>query len=234
MKALALVTVLLCAGLCLGCGGDDGGDNGAEGGSGGTSGQSPVECNGPGSRFVTGVVEFEFGPGQDHGQDTFPAPVLGPPSGGGCCKGSLEVTSLGDGGFVVLEFAGNAIVDGPGADFIVFENAFLTDASDPSSVFEELAQVSVSQDGTTWHEYPCTATAFPFDGCAGWHPVAADPATNDIDPLDPAVAGGDAFDLADLGLDWARYVRIDDRNVPADDEATFDLDAVGIVNAACP
>jgi hypothetical protein len=52
-----------------------------------------------------------------------------------------------------------------------------------------------------------------------------------IDPLDPTVAGGDPFDLADIGAPLARFVRITDRpDVPG----SFDLDAVGIVNAACP
>ena len=145
--------------------------------------------------------------------------------------GSLEVTSLGDGGYVVLEFANNVIVDGPGADFIVFENPFLVDEQDPSSVFAEIAKVSVSSDGQDWTEYPCTAPAYPFDGCAGWHPVLAD---SEATAFDPATAGGDAFDLAEVGLSFARYVRIDDRTVPDDLGATFDLDAVAIVNAGCP
>lgn len=67
--------------------------------------------------------------------------------------------------------------------------------------------------------------------CAGWHPVYANPGANSIDPLDPSVAGGDPFDLADVGLSMARFVRISDR---ADLPTVFDLDAVGIVNAACP
>ena len=67
---------------------------------------------GPGERFVTSVTEYQFGSGQDFGQDAFPEPVLGPPRGGGSSKGSLDVTSIGEGGFVTLEFAGNVIVDG--------------------------------------------------------------------------------------------------------------------------
>ena len=50
--------------------------------------------------------------------------VLGPPVGGGALAGSLDVVSLGFSGEIVLCFEPNAIVDGPGADFIVFENAF--------------------------------------------------------------------------------------------------------------
>ena len=124
--------------------------------------------------------------------------------------------SLGDGGSVTLGFGASAIVDGPGPDFIVFENAFQV-SGDPGSVFAELATVEVSDDGQTWFTFPCTASAPPYGSCAGWHPVYANPDENAIDPLDPAVAGGDAFDLADAGLGIARFVRI--RDVGTDDAA---------------
>jgi hypothetical protein len=63
---------------------------------------------------------------------------------------------------------------------------------------------------------------------------------NGIDPTDPAVAGGDAFDLADLGVASARYVRLDDRTEeftgsgsPCNgDKAGFDLDAIAVVNGS--
>jgi len=224
MKAsVALIALSL---LGSSCGGDAAGNGAGRG--------SDEGCPGPAARFATAVISHEFGPGQDHGQAAFPAPVLGPPSGEGCCRGSLQVTSLGDGGFAVLEFGNTRILDGPGPDFIVFENAFLVDELDPASVFAELGVVSVSQDGASWASYTCEATAHPYDGCAGWHPVLANPETNQIDPLDPLLAGGDPFDLADVGLEWARYVRIEDRTEPDDDSATFDLDAVGIVHAGCP
>ncbi len=57
---------------------------------------------------------------------------------------------------------------------------------------------------------------------------------NEVDATDPAVAGGDAFDLADLGVTQARYVRITDRVDLTGTNGTFDLDAVAIVNADCP
>ena len=109
----------------------------------------PVVCGGPGARFVTGVVDHFFGPGQNLGQLTFPEPILGPPLGGGCCQGSLDTVSVGNGGWIIVEFEGNAIVDGPGADFIVFENAFYP-GGDDSMPFAELATVEVSNDGRTW------------------------------------------------------------------------------------
>jgi hypothetical protein len=64
--------------------------------------------------------------------------------------------------------------------------------------------------------------------------VLANPDQNDIDPLDPEAAGGDAFDLAELGLEFVRYVRLEDMPDDAPDIRTFDLDAVAIVNAGCP
>ena len=44
----------------------------------------------------------------------------------------------------------------------------------------------------------------------------------------------DAFDLADVGLVEARWVRITDRVDLQGMNGVFDLDAVGLVNAACP
>ncbi len=191
-------------------------------------------CSGDAQLFATGVVDYEFGPGQANGQDDFPGSVLGPPEGAGCCQGALEgVVSLGNGGWVVLEFGDNAIVDGPGADFIVFENAFYV-GGDEHNVFSELASVAVSEDGEHWTEFPCTASEPPYGSCAGWHPTLANFRTNDIDPRDPNVAGGDAYDLGDVCIPRARFVRITDR-VDLDDalDGVFDLDAVAIVNAAC-
>ncbi|WP_433929178.1 hypothetical protein AB3662_36685 [Sorangium cellulosum] len=200
------------------------------GGHGGAAGEGAASCAGPGARFATRVVSACLGAGQGFGEDRFPDIVLGPPRGGGCCGGSLDVLSLGDGGSIVVAFEGNAIVDGPGADFLVFENAFER-GGDAANVFAELATVEVSEDGVAWSAFPCAADRYPYDGCAGWHPVHASPGENDVDPLDPSSAGGDPFDLADVGVPLARYVRITDRAGTPD---VFDLDAVGIVHALCP
>ena len=137
-----------------------------------------------------------------------------------------------------MAFGPNAIVNGAGADFIVFENAFDI-AGNPSNVDADVGEVSVSDDGNTWTTFPCTATAPPYGACAGWHPVHSNPA-NCISPLDPATAGGDAYDLADIGVSHAKYVRIVDKgnqacsSDPSQELTTngFDLDAVSIVNAA--
>ncbi|AKV00510.1 Cell surface protein [Labilithrix luteola] len=178
---------------------------------------------GPGARFATSVVDWHFGTGQDFNQKTgFPEAIFGPPD----ANNPFSVVSLGNGGWVIVAFEGNAIVDGPGVDFTVFEN--------PLPNFKELATVAVSDDGVTWHEFPCTAIKGPDYGyCAGVGIVYSS-RTNGIDPLDPAVSGGDHYDLADLGITRARYVRITDRVDLDGVDGVFDLDAVAIVNAECP
>jgi hypothetical protein len=178
-------------------------------------------------------VSFEPGEGAGFGQDKLPGVVLGPPSGNGTASGSLDVLSLGKGGSIVLGFEPFGIVDGAGADFVVFENAFWP-GGDASAVFAEPGEVSVSDDGAAWLTFPCDAAGDGeghFAGCAGVTPTEQyDPST--VVPLEPALTGGDAFDLAEVGLGRARFVKIRDRsNAGAAPSAGFDLDAAGIVAA---
>ncbi len=259
MKPKTTMLASLLCGFALSCGSDPSGAPGAggagpDGGAAGNAGAGgvdaaipqdggvpdaaeaydpgPIVCNSSSAHFVSHSTSHAFGPGQSVGQLDFPKAILGPPKGGGCCAGGLDVTSLGNGGSVVLAFAHNAIVDGPGADFVVFENAFYI-GGDESKSFAELASVAVSEDGVSWHEYPCAASEPPYDECAGVAPVYANADNNGIDPLG-AGAGGDVYDLATLGLQRARYVRITDRVDLVGSNGVFDLDAVGILNAECP
>ncbi len=183
------------------------------------------------SGFATEVVDHAFGEGQDFGQDAFPELVLGGPQGGGESQGSLDVVSLGDGGWLTLGFSPRVIVDGPGADFIVFENPFYA-GGDPLAPVAELGVVAVSVDGEEWREFPCEPGAMPpYPECAGYTPVIADVTDPEsVSPFDPDRAGGEAFDLADLGIEEARFVRITDIE---GDDFVFDLDAVSIVNGRC-
>jgi hypothetical protein len=192
----------------------------------GAGGSAPRECDG----FGLEVVAVDYGPGAGFGQSSMPDIVLGAPEGAGEMMGSLDVVTLGNGGSITLAFGGT-IDDGPGPDFIVFENAFYA-GGDPEAAFAEIASVEVSEDGQTWAAYPCTATEAPFDGCSGWHPTYAgsDP---EIDPHDPESAGGEAFDLSDLGLPSARFVRITDRADLDGFTGLFDLDAVALVHWTC-
>ena len=101
----------------------------------------------------------------------------------------------------------------------------------PEDPFAELAVVGVSEDGIIFTEFTCEETEYPFTGCAGWNVVEAIEESG-IDPFDPAVAGGDQFDLADIGVEQARYIRIRDINDESmgTDSFGFDLDAISVVN----
>jgi len=172
------------------------------------------------------------------GADKLPGIVLGPPVGGGDLQGSLDVLSLGDGGSITLAFRDNIICDGPGVDFTVFENPFHIGSVD-GPIFIEVGIVAVSQDGVNFVTFPYNPVTFA--GLAGLTPVYSNP-DNGIDPTDPTVSGGDHFDLADVGLTWAAYVRITDpgdaipdsgSHVPPGNSGGFDLDAIAAVHS-CP
>lgn len=161
-----------------------------------------------------------------YNSEKMPNIALGPPSGGGFSAGSFDVVSLGAavagsgsapyGGEIVLEFADNVIIDGPGVDFTVFENAFFI-GGDPQVRFMEPGVVSVSQDGVSWRRFPFDFSPRYDDagqlnlfnpacysrGFAGINPVFPN-----ADPTNPAESGGDSFDLATVGLPWARFVKI--------------------------
>jgi hypothetical protein len=208
-RAVALVAVGSAA---LGCGGD-----------------SQLA---PGGSFAIGVVDYSPGPGGGFGADRLPDVVLGAPRGAGLRAGSTDTLSLGTGGSVTLEL-GVVAVDGPGADLLVFENAFRVSGS-ATDLWVEPAQVEVSADGATWTAFPCDALTAPYVGCAGLAPVLANADTNTLDPLDPLAAGGDAFDLATIGVPRARFVRLTDGGHGRMDGAGtdgFDLDALAVVHA---
>ncbi|WP_235880185.1 cell surface protein [Polyangium aurulentum] len=227
MRRAGLVAIVL--GISgLGCGAED------------PAVQPPAEtglgcdASAPPTRTISCVASFEPGKGAGFGEEYFPEIVYGEPLGQGTTGGSTDVLSLGRGGSIVVGFGGNAIVDGAGPDFVVFENAFYA-SGDPASVFAELAEVSVSADGEAWETFPCAKGDKPPLGCAGYTPVNAN-RDLDISPFDVAEAGGEAFDLAEVGLAEARFVRIRDLELGPGAEPTggFDLDAVAIVNAKVP
>ena len=160
-------------------------------------------------------------------------------------KANNQVVSLGDGGSAVLTFQ-KPIIDGPGWDFVVFENA-LNDG------FLELAFVEVSADGINYTRFPA-------------HSLTQDSAQTDpFGDTDPTMinnlAGkykveyGTPFDLSELpqylNLSEITHVRIVDvvgsidPNVGSIDTAGnlindpyptafasggFDLDGVGVIH----
>jgi hypothetical protein len=185
--------------------------------------------------FVERVVRFEPGAGAGFGAEAMPWVVLGGPRGEGDARGSIDVVSLGTRGSIDLAFEGRAVIDGPGADFIVFENAFRYGGA---RTFAEYGVVSVSEDGVRWNTFPCDVAT--GRGCAGASPVYANVDRNALVCTDPAAAGGDAFDLASVGLGRVRFVRIEDAaTYPAapsggDGKAGFDLDAIAAIHLANP
>ncbi|MEC7985445.1 MAG: cell surface protein [Myxococcota bacterium] len=167
--------------------------------------------------FIDSVVDYVPGEGAGFGQDAYPEIIYGPPMGAGENAGSLDVLSLGEGGHIIVSFRDIDIVDGEGADVIVFENTFIG--------WAEPAIVYASEDGETWHAWNCDMDT--EEGCAGMTPVLSHP-DNCIDATDPSVAGGDAFDLADLPIARARYIKIEDAALRG--PGGFDLDAIAVVN----
>ena len=215
-----------------------------------------------GDPYADEVVSYTQGTNGGYNANLLPAVALGPPAGLGLWVGSLDVVSLGREGSIVLRFVDNVIVDGPGADFTVFENPFMLVAGDGYSTppFAEPGRVKVSQNGTDWVEFPCTLTAAAepyWPGCAGVYPVFSNPAptpptphpsipsTTPIEALvdqdsfsfqPPPGSGGDSFDLADVGLAWVRYVKVESTTFEARSaslgQSGPDIDAVVAIHSS--
>lgn len=182
------------------------------------------------------VIAFQPGSGQNTGQSPlfFPANVLrGPAAEANDTVPSLdsrEICSIGLGGAIVLGLKNHVVVDGPGVDIIVFENAFIGPLK---KVFAEPAQVSVSKEGTTWVSFPFDSLT--LEGCAGRTPTIGG------DPFAWPNCGGDGFDLATVGVDSVRYVRIQDvtSNLKSNSQhpyydpslTGFDLDVITVPHA---
>jgi hypothetical protein len=196
------------------------------------------------------------------GAGLLPGIVLGPPADSLAYQGSFAVASLGFGGSTVIAFDEIWIEDRPGPDFIVFENGFFSlplpaGEGEDYLVFAEPAFVEVSSDGVDWRSFSYDAQALQESaelggtidrdlylrmvGLAGLTPTFGG---NWTIPNDPAVfdsagqggvsgAGGDAFDLADVGLSAARFVRITDADTQTGFGGAaegFDLDTVVVLH----
>ena len=160
---------------------------------------------------------------------------------------STDVVSLGDSGYITLGFA-FPIMNGPGNDFVVFENSFSHD-------YLELAFVEVSSDGIHFVRFPSVSLTQTTTQTGTY-------ATTDTEKIHN-LAGkfiqgyGTPFDLNDLldstniTIDSVRFIRIVDvvgtidpafasydaqGNIINDPYPTdfasggFDLDAVGVLN----
>jgi hypothetical protein len=226
-------------------------------GSWAVAGSHPVDC------LPDAVILWqaaEPAPELRFGAAFLPGIVLGAPGDSIIIQGSTSVASLGHGGVAVVRFDDIVIEDGPGPDFIVFENPFFVGAAPASAeddyqIFAELGVVEVSADGVTWFAFPFDAQALAdslganidnsqyleLQGLAGLTPTFTGNWTvpNDPSDFDPSGtggisgAGGDAFDLADVGMTDARFIRITDagsQNGPTGSAEGFDLDAVVVLN----
>jgi len=124
--------------------------------------------------------------------------------GTGTSSGSLDVFALGytpQNDHITLSWSHGQLQNGSGADLAVFENPFLSGGG----TFMDLIVVEVSIDGVEFrplaHDYVATDPAVYANNPALWQgfggrtPVLLNADTNLVDPFDPAVAGGDLFDL---------------------------------------
>lgn len=141
------------------------------------------------------------GPPPGDGPYDDPARAVNGVRGGGAMAGSTDVFSLGLDEALTLSWGGRVVTDGPGADFVVFENPF----RHPGGVFFDPIVIELSADGETWITWPHRLLPGPeperdpalWQGFAGLTPVWLHAEDAPMHPFDPA-AGGDAFDLAAL------------------------------------
>ncbi|TVR79187.1 MAG: T9SS C-terminal target domain-containing protein [Chitinophagaceae bacterium] len=117
-----------------------------------------TDCSLVGECYATEVVDFNQALNKDGnpvlGIRSDPDAALGAPNSQAAVTNGNWV-SLGFGGDITLKFA-NPIANGPGDDIKIWEvtgsvgSPSLTDAT-PCSTYPEFAEISVSQDGSTWY-----------------------------------------------------------------------------------
>ncbi|MCL2039562.1 MAG: hypothetical protein FWG85_03930 [Bacteroidetes bacterium] len=192
--------------------------------------------------FIDTVYSYQWGTGTGAvGREAkyFPQNIFGPPTSYANkytqATQHSEVVSLGLDGEIVVGLKEGYIIDKDGPDFIIFENVFSN--YNETKIFVEPAIVSVSNDGVNFVEFPYNTET--LEGFAGinW--------TNGSENcFDYRISGGDAFDLADIGMDSIRYIKIKDTalfisKLPTNHKYYspaaivtngFDLDAVVLLN----
>jgi len=186
---------------------------------------------------INTVMSFTPGEGQNLGQgdEFFPNNILGRPSERASSEvaeaSEEEVLSLGFGGEIIVANTDNVIIDGDGDDFTIFENAFINPIN--QRIFAEPGVISVSKDGIEYTEFPYVFAS--LKGCSGTIPTYGGQ-----DYCNPTASGGNSFDLADIGIDSIRYIKITDITIDVFNSPNhiyydaslsgFDLDAVVIHN----
>lgn len=204
----------------------------------GQPGSTAVAKNDPNIvAWAAGWTNYLVGSGCDPSWQT-PQKALGPAQGT-----TTDIVCLGNGGQITLTFD-VWIVDGPGWDFAVFENSF-------SDTFLELAFVEVSSNGVDYFRFPnASLTASPVGGFGSVDPTNIDNLAGKY-----RAGFGTPFDLAQLAgvspllnVQAISHVKIVDivgdgsaldsfgRPIydphPTSGSGGFDLEAVGVLNAA--
>ncbi|MBU1917935.1 hypothetical protein KKF63_07425 [bacterium] len=189
----------------------------------------PEEPNNPDDSFLSSNdnITLNLGSNSGFGYANYPNVIFGAPGG------TMDVLSLGYDGNITIELNDFIIVNGEGIDFTIFENPF--------TGWEECAEVAVSEDGITFFTFVCDQMDDDsngiYDGCAGKSPVSTGLSDNEY--LNPAISGGDQFDLDDLDtpIETVKYIMITDiglcgatGSVPSATSAGFDFDAMAIVH----
>ena len=150
------------------------------------------------------VFSVRWGTGQNFGREQFPRNVLGLPDTSARADRPAvtaeAVCSLGLGGEIIIGWKNAILLNRTGADFTVFENVFLYFGE---RRYAEPAKVAVSQDGVRFVEFPFDSLS--LRGCAG-----VTPTNGDKSAFNPNVSGGDSFDLAVIGMDSVRFIKITD------------------------
>ena len=193
--------------------------------------------------FIDTVYSFKPGTVQFVGQseEYFPMNIFGPPAANATrfvpASAPEDVCSIGIEGEIIVGLKSGIIHNGIGNDFIIFENAF--ERIFDSAIFAEPAVIAVSQNGTDFIEFPYDE--WTLNGLAGKTPT-----NGGENPFDYLLAGGDAFDLEDLGLDYITHIKIRDISQivskstdhpyyqPEFMVTGFDLDAVAILYPQAP
>lgn len=129
-----------------------------------------------------------------------------------------KILSLGHGGEIVLQIKDNGFIsDEPGSDFVIYENVF---KFSKGKLYQEFAHIGVSEtlNESDFVWFPCAPDKYDIKGCAG---------------IVPTERGGDAFDLSEIGVKKAKYIKIIDtgnnHNIGENTEG-FDLDAMEIIH----
>lgn len=132
-----------------------------------------------------------------------------------------RILSFGHGGELIVKVSGQGYLkDKAGFDFALYENAFRTGSG--LNIVQEFARVGVSNtlDGE-FYWFPCDPLSNVLSGCLGAVPTSE---------------GGDQFDIAQLGLDEIRYIKIQDLGINKNNTSRWptegcDLDAVRLFHA---